>query len=58
MKVSWLDPKIINITCNTEENGTTMCIEGNSHDIIGKSLGIGAKNLAVTKLFVSSENLA
>ena len=27
MKVWWLDPKIINKTCNTEENGTTSCIE-------------------------------
>ena len=28
-----LYPKIINNTCNTEENGTTTCIEGNPHDI-------------------------
>ena len=29
-----LDPKIINYTCNTEENGTTTCIKGNPHDVI------------------------
>ena len=29
-----LDPKRINNTCDTEENGTTTCIKGNPYDII------------------------
>ena len=29
-----LDPKIINNTCDTEDNGTTRCIKGNPHGII------------------------
>ena len=33
-----LDPKIINNTCDTEENGTATCIKGNPHDIIGNPL--------------------
>ena len=30
-----LDPKMINNTCDTEENGTTTYIKGNPHDVIG-----------------------
>ena len=63
--------KIINNTCNTEENGTATNIRGNPclhqvnpHDIIiGKPLGIGAKNLASSvkvadKIPILSENPA
>ena len=39
---SGLDPKTINNTGDTEENGTTTCIEGNTHDVIRKKpLGTG-----------------
>ena len=49
MKVS--DPKIINITCDTKETGTTTCIEGNRHDvIIGKPIGI-CKEMSTVYLF-------
>ena len=29
-----MDTKIINNICDTEENGTATCIEGNAQDII------------------------
>ena len=29
-----LDPKIVNNTYSTEENGTTTCMKGNPHDTI------------------------
>ena len=49
-----LDPKIINKTCDTEENGTTTCIDGNPHDaIIGIPLvrkGQSSTYLVILKL--------
>ena len=34
-KYGTLDPKAINNTFDTGENGTATCIKGNAHDVIG-----------------------